>query len=875
MSNDKYIHSDVEDKIYSYWEKNGLFKPKENTKKFSIVIPPPNVTGSLHMGHALNNSIQDLLVRYHRMNNYETLWQPGTDHAGIATQALVERKLSSENIDKNVIGREKFIKKVWEWKDQYGDIIINQLKKLGCSCDWSRNAFTMDENLSKSVIKVFVDLYNKNLIYKDKKLVNWDTVLKTAISDLEVDQREVNSKIYYIKYPIDDTDEFITIATTRPETMLGDTAIAVNPKDERFKSFVGKTVTIPIVGRKIKIIEDDYADPEQGTGALKITPAHDFNDYDVGQRNNLEIINIFTEAGKINENAPKEYIGLDRFEVRKKILKELKEKEFFVKEENIKNNVPYGDRSNSIIEPFLTEQWFADAEKLSVKAKEVVNSKKTNFFPENWSKTYFQWMNNIEPWCISRQLWWGHQIPAWYGPDKKIFVANDEEEAKKLANKHYGKNEKLIRDPDVLDTWFSSGLWPFATLGWPDNNEYVEKFYPTSVLVTGFDIIFFWVARMIMFGTEFLNKEPFKDIYVHALVKDEKGQKMSKSKGNVIDPLDLIEKYSADALRFTLLSMASPGTDVKLSEDRVKGYRNFLNKLWNANNFLITNECDFTNIDNIPNLSININKWIYAELIEAKSKIEKNLEDYRFDEAAKNAYQFAWHSYCDWYLELSKTILFSDNEEAKTEVKKVSSYIFKQILILLHPFIPFVTEEIWLKNKFDNSSKDFLMLANWPTGKSNKDPNTEQVENIISIISEIRSFKNELNVGPGSFIDMSINNINDKQKKFISENEIILKKLGRINNILHDDLDKPAATMVVSGDLFKIYFDKDVDLNLIKENLSSKQDRIQEEMNKISQRLENKNFIDRAPKEIVEQEKTNYNSLKIDIDKISLTIKGI
>ena len=875
MSNDKYIHTDVEDKIYSYWEKNNLFKPVKHKKQFSVVIPPPNVTGSLHMGHALNNSIQDLLVRYHRMNNYETLWQPGTDHAGIATQALVERKLTAEKIDKNEIGREKFIEKVWEWKEQYGDIIINQLKKLGCSCDWSRNAFTMDENLSKSVIKVFVDLYNKDLIYKDKKLVNWDTVLKTAISDLEVDQREVNSKIYYIRYPIDGSDEFITIATTRPETMLGDTAIAVNPKDERFKDFIGKVVTIPIVGRKIKIIEDDYADPEQGTGALKITPAHDFNDYDVGQRNNLEIINIFTEAGKINENAPKEYIGLDRFEARKRILKELKEKEFFVKEENIKNKVPYGDRSNSIIEPFLTEQWFVDAEKLSVKAKEVVSSKKTNFFPENWSKTYFQWMNNIEPWCISRQLWWGHQIPAWYSPDKKIFVAYNEEEAKDLANKHYGKDVELIRDVDVLDTWFSSGLWPFATLGWPEDKNYVEKFYPTSVLVTGFDIIFFWVARMIMFGTEFLNKEPFKDIYVHALVRDEKGQKMSKSKGNVIDPLDLIEKYSADALRFTLLSMASPGTDVKLSEDRVKGYRNFLNKLWNANNFLITNKCDFTNINKIPNLSVNINKWIYAELIEAKSKIEKNLKDYRFDEAAKNAYQFAWHSYCDWYLELSKTILFSNNEEAKSEVKKVSSYLFKQILILLHPFVPFVTEEIWLKNKFDNSSKNFLMHTNWPTGKVNKDTSTEQVENIISIISEIRSFKNELNVSPGSFIDMSINNINDAQKDFINNNEIILKKLGRINNILSDDLDKPAATMVVSGDLFKIYFDKDVDLKLIKENLTSKQNRIQDEMNKISQRLENKSFVDRAPKEIVEQEKNNYNNLKNDIDKISVTIKGI
>ena len=875
MSNDKYIHTDVEDKIYSYWEKNNLFKPIKNKKQFSVVIPPPNVTGSLHMGHALNNSIQDLLVRYHRMNNYETLWQPGTDHAGIATQALVEKKLTSEGINKNDIGREKFIEKVWQWKEQYGDIIINQLKKLGCSCDWSRNAFTMDENLSKSVLKVFVELHKKGLIYKAEKLVNWDTVLKTAISDLEVDQREVNSKIYYIQYPIDGSSDFITIATTRPETMLGDTAIAVNPKDDRFKKLVGKTVTIPIVGRKIKIIEDDYADPELGTGALKITPAHDFNDYEVGQRNNLEIINIFTEGGKINQNAPKDYIGLDRFEARKRIIKELKEKEFFVKEESIKNKVPYGDRSNSIIEPFLTEQWFVDAKKLSVKAKDIVNAKKINFFPANWSKTYFQWMNNIEPWCISRQLWWGHQIPAWYGPDKKIFVAINEEEAKAQAKKHYNKDVDLIRDPDVLDTWFSSGLWPFATLGWPDNKEYVDKFYPTSVLVTGFDIIFFWVARMIMFGMEFLDKEPFKDIYVHALVKDEKGQKMSKSKGNVINPLDLIEKYSADALRFTLLSMASPGTDVKLSEDRVKGYRNFLNKLWNANNFLITNNCDFTKIDKIPNLTININKWIYSELLEAKDKIEKNLKDYRFDEAAKNAYQFAWHSYCDWYLELSKTILFSEEEIAKDEIRKVSAYIFKQILILLHPFIPFITEEIWLKNKFDNSGKDFLMLANWPIGNLDKDSSTNQVEKIISIISELRSFKNELSVSPGSFIDISIEAISKNEQSFFIENETILKKLGRISNLIDKDLTKPAATLVVSGDMFKIYFAEDVDLELIKESLTTRQNKYQEEMNKISLRLDNKGFVDRAPKDIVEQEKTNYNNLKNDIKRISVTIESL
>ncbi len=875
MSADKYIHSEVENKIYSYWEKNNLFKPKSNKKKFSIVIPPPNVTGSLHMGHALNNSIQDLLVRYHRMNNFETLWQPGTDHAGIATQALVEKKLASQNINKNSLGRDKFIEKVWEWKNQYGDIIINQLKKLGCSCDWSRNAFTMDKNLSKSVIKVFVDMYKKKLIFKDKKLVNWDTVLKTAISDLEVDQREVNSKLYYIKYPIEGSEEFITIATTRPETMLGDTAVAVNPKDKRYKSVVGKYVTIPIVGRKIKIIKDNYADPEQGTGALKVTPAHDFNDYEVGQRNKLDTINIFTEEGKINKNAPTKFVGLDRFEARRKILDDLKNHGFFLKEENIKNKVPYGDRSNSIIEPFLTEQWFADAKKLSIKAKKIVKTKKTNFFPDNWSKTYFQWMDNIEPWCISRQLWWGHQIPAWYGPDKKIFVANNEDEAKKEATKYYKKKVSLVRDPDVLDTWFSSGLWPFATLGWPEKKDYVKKFYPTSVLVTGFDIIFFWVARMIMFGMEFINKEPFKNIYVHALVRDEKGQKMSKSKGNVIDPLELIEKYSADALRFTLLSMASPGTDVKLSEDRVKGYRNFLNKLWNANNFLITNKCNFKKINKVPKTRININKWIFSELILTKNIVEKNLKDYRFDEASKNVYQFVWHSYCDWYLELSKTILFSNDKSAINEVKEMSTYIFKQILVLMHPFIPFITEEIWLKNKFDNSKKEFLMLKNWPKGTIKKDKDFKDVQNMIEFISKIRSFKNELNVNPGSFVDICIDKVVKKNQLFLKNNETILKKLGRINNFYNQEQKKPFATLMISGDIFKVYFDENVDLNLIKENLLKKQEKYQDDMNKISQRLNNKGFVDRAPKNIVDQEKNNYSNLKNDFEKISLIIKNI
>ena len=875
MSNDKYNHSEVENRIYSYWERNNLFKPKKNKKKFSIVIPPPNVTGSLHMGHALNNSIQDLLTRYHRMNNFETLWQPGTDHAGIATQALVEKKLEHDGIKKNDLSREKFIEKVWEWKNQYGDIIINQLKKLGCSCDWSRNSFTMDENLSKSVIKVFVELYKKELIYKSKKLVNWDTVLKTAISDLEVDQREVNSKLYHIKYPIDGTNEFITVTTTRPETMLGDTAIAVSHKDKRYKSVIGKTVAIPLTNRKIKIITDKYADPKQGTGAVKITPAHDFNDYEVGVRNKLEIINIFTEDGKINENAPVEYVGLDRFDARKKILKNLSEKEFLVKEESIKNNVPYGDRSNSIIEPFLTEQWFVDAKKLSVNAKKVVKSKKIKFFPKNWSKTYFQWMDNIEPWCISRQLWWGHQIPVWYGPDNKQFVAINENEVKKLSKKYYKKDVELIRDPDVLDTWFSSGLWPFATLGWPHKNNYLKKFYPTSVLVTGFDIIFFWVARMIMFGMQFIKKEPFKDIYVHALVRDEKGQKMSKSKGNVIDPLELIEKYSADALRFTLLSMASPGRDVKLSEDRVKGYRNFLNKLWNANNFLIQNKCQFNNNKRIPIMKLNINKWIFSELLETSKIVEKNIKDYRFDEATRIAYQFVWHSYCDWYLEMAKTILYSDNKTSIKEIKEVSGFIFKKILILMHPFIPFITEKIWLKNKHDSSGKNFLMLTNFIRGKSKKDRDFKQVEKIINIISMIRSFKNELNVSPGSYVDISLNKIDKLSRKFFKINQTTLKKLGRINNFYDKDPNKPSATLVIGGDIFKIYFEQDVDINLIKENLIEKKKKYQIEMDKINTRLNNKNFVDRAPKHIVDQEKTNYNNLKKDIKKISLTIKSL
>ena len=608
-----YNHKNIEDRIYAYWEKKHCFKPKKNKNKkyFSIVIPPPNVTGSLHMGHALNNSIQDLLVRHNRNKGLETLWQPGTDHAGIATQLVVEKQLLEKGLSRKELGREKFIKEVWKWKNKSGGIITNQLKKLGSSCDWSRDRFTMDEGLSKAVTKVFVNLYEKKLIYKDLKLTNWDTKLQTAISDLEVVQKETKGKLYYIKYKLVDSDQSIIIATTRPETMFGDTAIAVNPKDERYSEYIGREVAIPISNRKIKIITDEYADPKQGSGAVKITPAHDFNDYLVGKRNKLQSINILNKDGTLNKNVPDDYVNVDRLDARKKLISELESRNYLDKIEDINHTVPYGDRTNTVVEPLLTEQWFVDAKKLAREAIKQVKKKNTNFFPDNWKKTYFQWMENIEPWCISRQLWWGHQIPAWYTESGDIVVAENIKEANKIAKKKFKKNVLLKQDPDVLDTWFSSALWPFATLGWPNDKSYeLNRFYKTTVLVTGFDIIFFWVARMMMMGLYFMKEVPFEDVYVHALVRDEKGQKMSKSKGNVIDPLTIIDEFGADALRFTLISMSSPGRDVKLSIDRVKGYRNYITKIWNTFSY-----CEINNIFKLKKIKLtNIknpaNQWI-------------------------------------------------------------------------------------------------------------------------------------------------------------------------------------------------------------------------------------------------------------------------
>ena len=877
----KYNHI-LEEKIISkLWEKKSCFKPRagKTKKTFSMVIPPPNVTGRLHMGHALNNSLQDVLVRFYRMKGYETLWQPGTDHAGIATQAIVEKNIKKEGLKKSDLGREGFIKKVWEWKDESGGIIIDQLKKLGCSCDWSRTRFTMDKDLSKAVIKVFVDLYNKNLIYKDKKLINWDTALQTAISDLEVVQKETQSNLYFIDYQIEDSSEKITIATTRPETMMGDTAIAVNPKDERYINLVGKNVNIPLVNRSIKIITDHYADPEQGSGAVKITPAHDFNDYLVGKRNKLQIINIFEKDGKINANGIKNFIGLDRFEARKLIISKLKESGQLVKIEQIKNKVPYGDRSNTIIEPLLTEQWFVNAKSLSKKPIEIVKKGKTTFYPQNWKKTFFQWMNEIEPWCISRQIWWCHRIPAWYDEKNNIYVAENEKKALFLAKKkNKNKTIKLKQETDVLDTWFSSALWPFATMGWPLKTKELKKFYPTSILVTGFDIIFFWVARMLMMGNYFQKATPFKKVYVHALVRDEKGQKMSKSKGNVIDPLELINEYGADSLRFTLISMATPGRDVKLSKDRIIGNRNFITKIWSANNFLKLNKCYLKKQIKLKKIKLPINQWIFNEFTKTQVLVTKNIENFRFDEAARHVYKFVWHSYCDWYLEFLKPIFGSKNKEEINEAKNFSSFMMANILKMLHPFIPFFTESVWSKNKFNNFYKSNLVLSMWPEYKKQKifNKNEENINNLIELISNIRSTKAELNITPKLYCDLIFLEKSKKLKSLISQNMSLIKQVGRVNLLLNQkSFDKNTIEILVLKEKLGLKFNEDIDILSQKVKILQKIENIGKQKNKLIDKLQNKAYLKNAPKGIVQNDKDLLKDLIIEDNKLRSIVSSI
>ena len=735
----------------------------------------------------------------------------------------------------------------------------------------------MDEGLSKAVTKVFVNLYEKKIIYKDLKLTNWDTKLQTAISDLEVVQKETKGKLYYIKYKLVDSDQSIIIATTRPETMFGDTAIAVNPKDERYSKYIGREVAIPISNRKIKIITDEYADPKQGSGAVKITPAHDFNDYLVGKRNKLQSINILNKDGTLNKNVPNDYTNVDRLDARKKLISELESRNYLDKIEDINHTVPYGDRTNTVVEPLLTEQWFLDAKKLAREAIKQVKKKNTNFFPDNWKKTYFQWMENIEPWCISRQLWWGHQIPAWYTESGDIVVAENIKEANKIAKKKFKKNILLRQDPDVLDTWFSSALWPFATLGWPNAKSYeLNRFYKTTVLVTGFDIIFFWVARMMMMGLYFMKEVPFEDVYVHALVRDEKGQKMSKSKGNVIDPLTIIDEFGADALRFTLISMSSPGRDVKLSIDRVKGYRNYITKIWNTfsyceiNNILKLKKIKLTNINNPAN------QWIIKTLNLYKQKIKKNINDYRFDEAAKNIYLYIWNYFCDWYIEFSKPLLNSKNKQIVEETKNVLFYVQMENLSLLHAFIPFVTEELWSLSNLKKIQKTDLVNFNFKKDvKLKKTNGAKDIDFIINFITDLRSIKANLNILPGSFVDLGINELPKKFQKIINSNELIVKRLGRITNFNIDKSSTKIGKVVLSNNKLSISFGEDLNLEQLVSTLDKKI-KILENQIKISEnKLKNENFIKKAPKIIIKQEKDLLESSKSEYKNLLEIINSL
>ena len=880
MMDKRFDSKSIEVKWYEKWLKSGAFSSDSSSQKkpYVIMMPPPNVTGSLHIGHALTFTIQDILIRFHRMQGFDVLWQPGTDHAGIATQMVVERELAKSNITRHDLGREKFVEKVWEWKEQSGGTITNQLRALGASPDWDKERFTMDEGLSKAVNYVFVKLYKEGLIYRDKRLVNWDPKLLTAISDLEVEQKDTNGKFWYFKYPIQDSDEFLTIATTRPETMLGDTAVAVNPNDERYKHLKGKNVLLPIINRVIPIIFDDYSDPEKGTGAVKITPAHDFNDFEVGKRHNLELINIMNADATINENGGKEFQGLDRFEARDRIIDKLKTLNLFVKEETITHTVPHGDRSNVIVEPWLMDQWYVDAKKMAIPAIKAVEDSKTTFIPKNWDKTYFEWMRNIQPWCVSRQLWWGHRIPAWFGPDNKVFVESSEQEALVAAEAFYGEKVELTQDEDVLDTWFSSALWPFSTLGWPENTDDLTKYYPTSVLVTGFDIIFFWVARMMMMGLHFMDKEvPFKEVYIHALVRDEKGQKMSKSKGNVLDPLDLSSKYGADSLRFTLAAMAAQGRDIKLSEERIAGYRNFSTKIWNGCKFLEFNSC-FDNIDkDITNIDLEVNKWIINLYNDLNIKVKTAIKEYKFNDAADALYQFIWKDYCDWYIEFIKPILNnSENLKDLEETKYISINVMKNVLLMLHPIMPYVTEEI-LENLFKSSN--FAISSTWPEPIHNELTSTNSIDLIIKIISSIRSLRVEKNIPPNAKIDILLKNADEHKREIIKNNKSLITNLAKINNItfVSEELTQSENFIISTIDelVLMIPLDGLIDTAAEKNRLNKELSNINNEIDQISKRLNNQMFIDKAPSNVVEEVKNKqkiFNQRKSEIEKALINL---
>ncbi len=928
MIEKNYQPAEIENRIAKAWEDAGAFKAgrpeRKDAEPFTIVIPPPNVTGSLHMGHALNNTLQDILCRFERMRGRDVLWQPGTDHAGIATQMVVERQLMErQEPGRRDMGRARFLERVWQWKAESGGTIVNQLKRLGASCDWSRERFTMDEGLSRAVAKVFVELYAQGLIYKDKRLVNWDPKLLTAISDLEVQQIEVKGSLWHLRYPLEgkqfnpkDPSTFIVVATTRPETMLGDTAVAVNPEDDRYRSVVGKNVVLPLVGRLIPIVADDYSDPEKGSGAVKITPAHDFNDFEVGRRHNLRLISVLDQEARMSLSANEDYLrdlpeaalifaeelhGKDRFAARKLIVTKLEEAGFLEKIEPNTHMVPHGDRSNVVIEPYLTDQWYVDAKTLAAPAIAAVRSGETAFVPKNWEKTYFEWMENIQPWCISRQLWWGHQIPAWYGPDGKVFVAETEDEAVGKALGYYVEQEVITaeqghdmaldpakrdgfitRDEDVLDTWFSSALWPFSTLGWPDTDVDVKRYYPTNVLVTGFDIIFFWVARMMMMGLHFMKDVPFPTVYIHALVRDEKGAKMSKSKGNVIDPLHLIDDYGADALRFTLAAMAAQGRDIKLSTQRVEGYRNFATKLWNASRFAEMNGCALADGFDPANAKETLNRWIAHETARATREVTDAIQAYRFNDAAGVMYRFVWNIFCDWYLELAKPVLMGPDSPAKAETQASIAWARDEILKLLHPFMPFLTEELWAVT----AQRDGLLaLAAWPLKAPAEPiiepaisgdplampvvvvpaPEVEQFSDpaaeaeigwLVELISSIRSVRAEMNIPPATLFPLVLVGASADIKARAERWSDVMKRLARLGEIsFADRAPDGSVQLLVRGEVAAIPLKGVIDLGAEKVRLDKELAKASADIQRVDAKLGNEKFVANAPEDVIEEQR--------------------
>jgi valyl-tRNA synthetase len=863
-----YEPGEVEQKWYAYWEKHDLFHAdtKKDKPPFSIVIPPPNVTGSLHMGHALNNTLQDILCRYKRMAGYNVLWQPGTDHAGIATQNVVEKDLALKGTNRHQIGRERFVELVWEWREKYGGMIINQLKRLGSSCDWSRERFTMDEGLSRAVREVFVSLYEKKLIYRGDYIINWCPRCHTALADLEVEHEEMDSFLYYIRYPFKNREGHLTVATTRPETILGDTAVAVNPQDERYKDLSGLYVILPILNKPIPVILDSYVDREFGTGALKITPAHDLNDFEIGNAHQLERIKVIDENACMNELAGP-YQGMDRFECRQMILEDLEKAGLLEKTEPYRNAIGHCYRCKTMIEPLLSKQWFVRIGPLAEKAIAAVKEGRTRIVPSNWEDVYYEWMNNIKDWCVSRQIWWGHRIPAWYcGDCGEVTVSKDDP-----STCHSCKSTNLQQETDVLDTWFSSALWPFSTLGWPDSTGELKAFYPTSVLVTGFDILFFWVARMMMMGIQFMGDVPFRDVYIHALVKDEQGQKMSKSKGNIIDPLEVLNRFGTDAFRFTLAVLAIQGRDIRLSEERIAGYRNFINKIWNAARFVFMNlddgtfptieECDLTLAD----------RWIMTRVGQVTQQIADRFEKYEFNEAASTSYQFVWHEFCDWYLEMAKLELYSKNPKRIGVAQSVMQILLSGVVRLLHPFVPFITEEIWQRLPYTEGS---VMVAPFPQPSeffSNME-SIEQMDLLKAVITGIRNIRGEMNIPPKTSVKTIIDVKGPREREILKNNGIYITSLAKVESIdFVSGIEKPESSAT--------YVFGDIQVHVLLEGLINYEDerkRIRREIEKTERemalsrkKLENKDFLSQAPPAIVEGVKEKVDLIGFKLEKLN------